>query len=534
MADLKFYKGQFVGLFRKGKEVHKGKLNFHAILWEHVTITDVVGCEVQKLDELKAGAYYYSPLLKSRSSKWHNIAGINTTVFIPHDINQRYSGDLMNFLVRDVAINANGLPEIKKVSSDLYQIKGVAYFAVLAPKPIPTTSASQLSGFGQGQNSFGEITVASQNVLLARIFDIFRSNNAIANESAHAQTAIPKKSGGCLSQIGSLILGGIVGLLLYYLWHSNQVQFGILAGLCGLWILAQLLHKQGLRKWAGWGIILFIVLYLYNNKYFIKSELKPQKTEDGSVKVYPPEEDRDNPDPNVKDFLSKKELNWWDFLNKSYQIIYSTSSVNFRKSTMNREASIPKTAQDETQFYSSIYNKLNQFDDKFLDSFIDKIQLKRKKAKLDVPQTAEMVVTMIQEIPYVLVHDQSCQKVVAEAGSGFIKNYHEDKKPCMPNIAAGVQSPYEFAHNLKGDCDTRALLGYTILKRMGIPSSIWISTAYGHSVLGVGVPAQGNNYKIVDNVKHYAVELTAKGYRLGMLSPEQRNMNNWKISNYKN
>jgi hypothetical protein len=534
MADLKFYKGQFVGLFRKGKEVHKGKLNFHAILWEHVTITDVVGCEVQKLDELKAGAYYYSPLLKSRSSKWHNIAGINTTVFIPHDINQRYSGDLMNFLVRDVAINANGLPEIKKVSSDLYQIKGVAYFAVLAPKPVPTTSASQLSGFGQGQNSFGEITMASQNVLLARIFDIFRSNNAIANESAHAQTAIPKKSGGCLSQIVSMILGGIVGLLLYYLWHSNQVQFGILAGLCGLWILAQLLHKQGLRKWAGWGIILFIVLYLYNNKYFIKSELKPQKTEDGSVKVYPPEEDRDNPDPNIKDFLSKKELNWWDFLNKSYQIIYSTSSVNYRKSTMNREASIPKTAQDETQFYSSIYNKLNQFDDKFLDSFIDKIQLKRKKAKLNVPQTAEMVVTMIQEIPYVLVHDQSCQKAVAEAGSGFIKDYHEDKKPCMPNIAAGVQSPYEFAHNLKGDCDTRALLGYTILKRMGIPSSIWMSTAYGHSVLGVGVPAQGNNYKIVDNVKHYAVELTAKGYRLGMISPEQRNMNNWKISNYKN
>jgi len=30
------------------------------------------------------------------------------------------------------------------------------------------------------------------------------------------------------------------------------------------------------------------------------------------------------------------------------------------------------------------------------------------------------------------------------------------------------------------------------------------------------------------------VELTAKGYRLGMISPEQRNMNNWKISNYKN
>ena len=532
MADLKFYKGQFVGLFRKGKEVHKGKLNFHAIRWEHVAITDIIGCEALKLDELKAGAYYYSPVLKSRSSKWQNIAGLNTTVFIPHDINQKYSGDLVNFLVRDVSINSNGLPELKKVSSELYQIKGVAYFSVLEPKPVPTTSASQLSGFGQGQNSFGEITTASQNVLLARIFNIFRSRNAISNESIHSQTVIPKKSGGCLSQITAMIFGGIVGLLLYYLWHSNQLQFGILAGLCGLWILAQLLNKQGLKKVAGWSIVLFIVYYFNNNKHFIKSELKPQKTEDGSVKIYPPEEDRDNPDPNIKDFLSKKELNWWDFLNKSYQIVYSTSSVNFRKSTTNREASIPKTTQDETQFYSSIYNKLNQFDDKFLDSFIDKIQLKRKKANLNVPQTAEMVVTMIQEIPYVLVHDQSCQKAVA--GGGFVKDYHEDKKPCMPNIAAGVQSPYEFVHNLKGDCDTRSLLGYTILNRMGIPASIWISPAYGHSVLGVGVPTQGNNFKIVDNVKHYAVELTAKGYRLGMISPAQRNMNNWKISNYKN
>ena len=532
MADLKFYKGQFVGLFRKGNEVHKGKLNFHAILWEHVAITDVVGCEVQKLDELKAGAYYYSPLLKSRSSKWRNIFGLNTTVFIPHDINQKYSGDLVNFLVREVAINSNGLPELKKVSSELYQIKGVAYFTVLEPKPVPTTSASQLSGFGQGQNSFGEITIASQNVLLARIFNIFKSRNAISNESIHAQTVIPKKSGGCLSQITAMIFGGIVGLLLYYLWHSNQGQFGILAGLCILWIIAQLLNKQGLKKVAGWSIVLFIVYYFYNNKHFIKSELKPQKTEDGSVKIYPPEEDRDNPDPNVKDFLSKKELNWWDFLNKSYQIMYSTSSVNFRKSTINREASIPKTAQDETQFYSSIYNKLNQFDDKFLDSFIDKIQLKRKKANLNVPQTAEMVVTMIQEIPYVLVHDQSCQKAVA--GGGFVKDYHEDKKPCMPNIAAGVQSPYEFLHNLKGDCDTRSLLAFAILKELQISASIWVSETYGHSILGVGLPIAGGVHKTIDGVNHYGVELTAKGYRIGMVNPQHYNMSNWDIALYYN
>jgi hypothetical protein len=155
--------------------------------------------------------------------------------------------------------------------------------------------------------------------------------------------------------------------------------------------------------------------------------------------------------------------------------------------------------------------------------------------KLNQLQIAEMVTTFIQEIPYVLVHQNSCQQIIKSAPrNSFVVTYHNEHKPCLANIPGGIQSPYEFLHNLKGDCDTRSVLGYSILTEMHIPASVWVSEAYGHSVLGVGLPVGTGSYKEIDGMKHYAVELTSKGYRLGMISASNRNMNNWTITLYKN
>jgi hypothetical protein len=52
--------------------------------------------------------------------------------------------------------------------------------------------------------------------------------------------------------------------------------------------------------------------------------------------------------------------------------------------------------------------------------------------------------------------------------------------------------------------------------------------------LGVGVPAGFGSYKEIQGVKHYAVELTAKGFKIGMIMPHQRKMSNWTITNFQN
>jgi hypothetical protein len=179
-----------------------------------------------------------------------------------------------------------------------------------------------------------------------------------------------------------------------------------------------------------------------------------------------------------------------------------------------------------------VYAEFAGRDEQKLDSLAEVFRAEQQKRNLNSGQTAEMVITFIQEIPYCLIHEGSCAE--ANKMAGFIAEYHQEGKPCLPNIITGLQSPYEFIHNLKGDCDTRSLLGFSLLSKLGIPASVWVSEAYGHSVLGVGLGSGGTYYKMVGGIRHSAVELTAKGFRLGMISPEQGDMNNWKIALYKN
>jgi hypothetical protein len=232
------------------------------------------------------------------------------------------------------------------------------------------------------------------------------------------------------------------------------------------------------------------------------------------------------------DYLTDHTINWSDFISNRYDARYTTSSKQFQQSQRLHAAFANSQTNDALQYWNSVYSEFSTRDNPKLDSLTQVFAKQRDEKKLNPSQTAEMVVTFIQEIPYCLIHDGTCTE--ASKQGGFIQDYHADRKPCLPNIIAGVQSPYEFIHTLKGDCDTRSLLAYTLLGRLGIPASIWVSEIYGHSVLGVGLGSSTQNAKTIEGIRHAAVELTAKGFRLGMLSPSHGNMNNWNIALFNN
>jgi TRAP-type C4-dicarboxylate transport system permease small subunit len=298
-----------------------------------------------------------------------------------------------------------------------------------------------------------------------------------------------------------------------------------------VFLLMMIVRKGAKQGWVVAAVVLFILLALL--------ALLPMLTE-----RLTPKEDEDSKKANVKSRREKKEGSGeiisrhsieWPYPQRTNLNLmqYATADAEYTKSLDNHDRVSKVSATEEMQFWNQAYRILLAHDQEKVDSIANIVQSVSEKRNFSTLQSAEYLVTMIQEIPYVLVHDMTCKEAVLQY-KGFVAQYHMQGKPCLPNIVAGVQSPYEFMHNLKGDCDTRTLFAHAVLNKLGISSSVWVSSAYGHSILGVGVPGSSNNRKIVNGVPHYAVELTAKNFRIGMIAPEQNQMSNWKIAVYKN
>jgi hypothetical protein len=134
--------------------------------------------------------------------------------------------------------------------------------------------------------------------------------------------------------------------------------------------------------------------------------------------------------------------------------------------------------------------------------------------ELDRDAFARMVVAFVQDIPYEYVVSEGC----------------EDKLGlCNPHVRYGIYSPVEFLYNLKGDCDTRTVLLYTLLRNFGYEPLIINSLEYRHSMLALDLPFSGED--LLYKGRRYAYwETTNVGWLPGMLPPEMNNENYWQVA----
>ena len=125
-----------------------------------------------------------------------------------------------------------------------------------------------------------------------------------------------------------------------------------------------------------------------------------------------------------------------------------------------------------------------------------------------------MIVAFVQDIPYQYVLSDGCQNKVGE---------------CNPYVSWGIYSPVEFMHHLKGDCDTRTVLLYTLLKNFGFDPLIINSKEYRHSMLALDLPSAGDDF--LYKGRRYAYwETTNIGWMPGMLPPEMNNEAYWAVA----
>ncbi len=213
--------------------------------------------------------------------------------------------------------------------------------------------------------------------------------------------------------------------------------------------------------------------------------------------------------------VHKHKRSWLEYnSNTNYSVQYAVNSSEETAAFNERDAFIVDHWETDEEFWQKVYLDLYEQNKGRLTFIQDSLQFIRDSLQLEREDFARLVVSFVQDIPYNYILPDSCTG-------------HDDF-PCVPYVKYGILSPIEFLNTLQGDCDTRTVLLFTLLRNFGYEPVILNSTEYLHSMLALDIPTTGDylDYK----GKRYAFwETTNVGWLPGMLPPDMNNKTYWNV-----
>lgn len=246
---------------------------------------------------------------------------------------------------------------------------------------------------------------------------------------------------------------------------------------------------------------------------------------DGQESNYIPEKPDGSMDEDHK--IRKKikvTLDWSTVSGKKYTGSYELYKDEINSSAANLRMTSFSNFTSYNMVYRSVYNK----DKYFLNSVYAMLDSIRESNSLNRMEFANAITGMVQSIDYVLILESDCNdpKVLVDAD---IRNMLRSGVSCEGNAPFGIKTPLEFLSTMKGDCDTRTLLLFTLFKYFNYEVAIINSDYYGHSMLGLNLSSARGVYKKYNGVKYYFLETTNKGFAIGELPREMSYMNFWNV-----
>lgn len=229
---------------------------------------------------------------------------------------------------------------------------------------------------------------------------------------------------------------------------------------------------------------------------------------------------------NITDSLIVHHRIWKDYNGKQYEGNIWVKLTDFRQSKIFKINLRPQS--NNIRAYDTILSDLKKQDESKMGGVYKLLDSIRVQNSQNYIEFAETIVSFVQDMPYAIVLDNACDPKLYEDKftQAYLKNTQAN---CDGFQKFGINSPVEFIGTLKGDCDTRTLLLYTLLSHYKYDVAILSSEIYSHSILAINLPFNGKAINI--NNKRYVVwETTAPDIRAGLLPEDISNFNNWRIS----
>jgi len=199
------------------------------------------------------------------------------------------------------------------------------------------------------------------------------------------------------------------------------------------------------------------------------------------------------------------------------------ATAAIRRTNMHTASSI----SDFNKIYYDLLSEAPEGSFKYIYSNLDTIRVNRGLTR---NHFAEVIVSMVQDIPYTLILPEECDWHMYQ--DRFVKDYLQSGKECVSSIKNGLFSPEEFAANLKGDCDSRTLLLFKILHHYKYDVRIVNSEKFSHSILAINLDNFNGTSFFFDQKRYTTWETTSPNIRPGRYFDNLKNQNYWQTALY--
>jgi hypothetical protein len=278
-----------------------------------------------------------------------------------------------------------------------------------------------------------------------------------------------------------------------------------------------------------WSIVSAIRSFSNGGRSYIKHDTPSFDSLSTTQMKVPRRKNEGDTSQGIGDTLITHFIRWKDYDSAVFETSLSIALSDLKSSIAEHNIIEPYSSQNPL---TSVYTTMLESDnDKKLDYIYKAFDSLRTTNNFDELSFARAVVSCIQSIPYYLVVDKNCTDRYDDE---FTRNYLAtcNRDCCIGNEKFGVRSPIEFLSDLKGDCDTRAVFLYGLLKHYNYNVALITSEYYQHAMIAINFPGKsvdGLSMNIHDR-NYYLWETTSAGFNAGQIPTYLQNLDYWDIA----